>query len=223
MCRGKFEKCYCRDDTNHPSVNKVGPDAVLLDGGSYCYLGKDNLLLVGVVPTLQDIPAPSPLNAHSAPQSRRQSEIPLPSRCLLGSRTTSGCKSLERSVSCHMDSAPDSRAASVCRRVQEASKDADIKTSKCSSSHPQGETDTVPGDEHWLRRSHTSQWEHVRAGGSKEGSRGDTGAVWERQELGSAVQPVRPAGAVPPGPGSLNTLLRIKQINENRLASASRV
>lgn len=77
----------------------------------------------------------------------------------------------------------------------------------------------MSNDEYWPRRSHTSQWEHVRAGGSKKGSKGDSGALWEREELPSAAQPVRPAGAVPPGQGSV----RIKQIDENSLASEGRV
>lgn len=84
----------------------------------------------------------------------------------------------------------------------------------------------VPGDEQWFRRSQGQQPgtpQPMSTLGAASRGRGETQEPSRRGRscLSGAAQPVGPAGPVLPGPGSLNSLVRIKQINENNLASKS--
>lgn len=111
------------------------------------------------------------------------------------------------------------RAASVYRWVQEAQGKMQ-KLKHRSALHHIPEGWRVPAEERWPWKSHPSQWEHGRAGVAEQRrGAGETQKPCARDRAATAAQPVRPAGAVPPGPGSLSGLVEIKQINDNRWAS----
>ena len=135
-----------------------------------------------VVPCFTGHPCPIPIKCpHSAPWSPRQSELPLPSRCPLRSRTTSGYKPLEGSVSCTVDSLPDCGLPQSTDGSRRQGKMQKLKHRSAFHHIPKGWR--VPAEERWPWRSHPSQWEHGRAGGggAEEGSRGDTEALCKRQ------------------------------------------
>lgn len=172
-----------------------------------------------VVPCFTGYPCPIPIKCpHSAPWSPRQSELPSPSRCSLRSRTTSGYRPLEGRVSCSMDSVPDSGLPQSTDRSRRQGKMQKLKHRSALHHIPEGWR--VPAEERWPWRSHPSQWEHGRAGVAEQRrGAGETQKPCARDRAATAAQPVRPAGAVPPGPGSLSGLVEIKQINDNRWAS----
>ena len=137
-----------------------------------------------VVPCFTGHPCPIPIKCpHSAPWSPRQSELPLPSRCPLRSRTTSGYKPLEGSVSCTVDSLPDCGLPQSTDGSRRQGKMQKLKHRSAFHHIPKGWR--VPAEKRWPWRSHPSQWEHGRAGGgrSRGGEQGRHRSSLQETEL----------------------------------------
>ena len=130
---------------------------------------------------MQDIPAPSPLNAHTELGLLGDHSYPHPPDALWGPELPCGTNPpsgmfLEAWTVCPTAS---------CLSLQMNPGGKERQKLKHHNSPPQPQLGEGTSCRALAGRSHSNQWEHVRAGGGgrswRRGSRGDTGALWERQ------------------------------------------